>query len=269
MLEVTFYADESGTHDPHGEQVGAEVAAIAGYIATKKQWETFKRRWNTALTKYKIPEFHMSEFNRHKPPYDSWTNAKRKRFLRALIRIARDNKLYGYASMVETKAWDTILDDETKGFPEFYNPYHTCLQNLFAKFPKFLKEEFDPHVSKGKPVEKIAFVFHRHQELGPAAAAGFEICKDVLDSDDRFSSITFGSSKDCVPLQVADLLAFYARRIFTRDLKGIPRDEFELALLERDNLHLIFLSPENLKDLRQKNEKVRQEREKANSLLRS
>jgi len=49
VLELTFYGDESGVHDPHGEEPGSEVAAIGGYIATKRQWEKFERRWNTAL----------------------------------------------------------------------------------------------------------------------------------------------------------------------------------------------------------------------------
>ena len=252
MLDVTFYADESGIHDPRGEQPGSEVAVIGGYIATKKLWERFERRWNTALRKYKVPElqFHMSEFNRKEPPppYDNWTATKKKQFLRALIRIAHDNTLFGFASMVETKAWDAILDDAAKTAP---NPYFLCFQNLFAKFQDFLKEDFDPRVSKGKPVEDIAFVFHRHQEFGAAAKAGFAISKNISDPDDRLSRITFGSSKECVPLQAADLFAFYARRGFTHHLKQIPWDEFESRLLAHENVRLIFLSPNNLRDLQQ------------------
>jgi Protein of unknown function (DUF3800) len=278
VLEVTFYADESGIHDPHGEQLGSEVATVAGYIATKDQWKKFERRWNTALKKFKVSEFHMSEFNREKQkpdsPYVGWPNEKKKRFLRLLIKIARDNTLYGYASMVETKAWDTILDNETKlGLPKrkkgkllevpVYNPYITCFQNFFAKFPKFLNEAVDPIVSKRALVERVAFVFHQHQVFGPAAQIGYNIVHKDLDYDHRFGTITFGSSEEYPPLQAADLFAFYCRKSFTHYLKNIPQDEFELALLHPDKCYLIHLSPENLKDLREKNERLRQEREKA------
>jgi hypothetical protein len=153
VAEVTFYADESGIHDPHGNQPGWEVASIAGYIATKAQWLKFDRRWNTALKKYHLPVFRMSEFNQEekyqKPdsPYKGWSEAKRKRFIRLLIGIASKIPLAGYSSMVETKAWDSILDDYTKvGVPHgktrrqelIYNPYISCFQNFFAKFPQFL-----------------------------------------------------------------------------------------------------------------------------------
>ncbi len=257
MLNVTFYADESGIHDPHGEQPGSEVAAIGGYIATKEQWERFERRWKTALRKYKVRQlqFHMSEFylKEPPPPYDKWTATKKKTFLRTMMRIAHDNTLFGYASMVETKAWDAILDDAAKTAP---NPYFLCFQNFFAKFQNFLKEDFDPHVSKGKPIEDIAFVFHQHQEFGAAAEAGFAISKRISDPDDRLSSITFGSSKEYVPLQAADLFAFFARRRFTRHLKRIPQDEFESQLLAHENVRLIFLSPDNLRDLQQNRAKA-------------
>jgi hypothetical protein len=33
VIGLTIYADESGTHDEHGLQLGSEVTAVAGYIA--------------------------------------------------------------------------------------------------------------------------------------------------------------------------------------------------------------------------------------------
>lgn len=262
VLDVRFYGDESGIHDPHGNEPGSEVAAIGGYIATKREWKRFERRWDTALREYKVPEFHMSEFNRKrqkpKSPYFGWSDTKRKRFLRLLIKIARDNTTAAYASMLQTKAWDTILDNETKlGFPQ-NNPWHTCFQNFFAKFPYFLKEMVDPMITRYAPPEKVAFVFHQHEIFGPAAEIGYAIVRKALDHGGRLGTIAFGPVVDYPPLQAADLLAFYARRRFTRYLKNIDADEFELALLGDDKkVWLLELSPENLKDLRQKNEQAR------------
>jgi len=263
VLDVTFYGDESGIHDPHGNQPGSEVAAIAGYIATKRQWSTFERRWNTALRKFRVSKFRMSEFYRADPPYDKWSAAKKRRFLLTLIRIACDNTIAGYASMVRTKEWDTILDDETKlGFPQ-NNPWHTCFQNFFAKFLHFLKEMVDPVISKRIPPEKIVFVFHQHKVFGPAAEIGYTIILKALDHGGRLGTISFGSSEDYLPLQAADLFAFYCRRRFTRFLKNVPEDEFELALLNPDKVYLLELSPDNLKDLREKNEQARYARDLA------
>jgi Protein of unknown function (DUF3800) len=268
VLDVTFYGDESGIHDPHGNESGSEVAAIGGYLATKRQWKKFEKRWSSALREYEVPEFHMSEYNRQKPdqksPYLGWSGTKKKRFLRLLIKIARDNTTAAYASMVQTKAWDTILDNDTKlGFPQ-NNPWHTCFQNFFAKFPYFLKEMVDPLISRYTPPEKVAFVFHQHEIFGPAAQIGYGIVKKVLKDADRFGGICFESTEDYPPLQAADLLAFYARRRFTRYLKNVAPDEFELALLGDDKkVWLLELSPENLEDLRQKNEQARYARDVA------
>jgi uncharacterized protein DUF3800 len=278
VLEAIFYADESGIHDPHGEQPGSEVAAVSGYIATKSQWKKFEQRWNTALKKFKVPEFHMSEFNRReqKPSssYFGWSDNKKKHFLRLLIKIARDNTLYGFASMVETKAWDKILDNETKlDLPRvkkgklveepLFNPYLTIFQNFFAKFPQFLTKAVDPIVNRHTPIERVAFVFHQHDVFGPAAQIGYNIVHKELDYDRRLGTLVFGSAEDYPPLQAADLFAFYSRRRFTRYLKKIAPDEFETELLHPDKTYLIHLSPENLKDLRDNNEDLRQERQKA------
>jgi len=47
VLGLRVYADESGIHDKHGLAPGSEVTAIAGYIATARNWEIASRRWNT------------------------------------------------------------------------------------------------------------------------------------------------------------------------------------------------------------------------------
>jgi Protein of unknown function (DUF3800) len=274
VAELTFFADESGIHDPRGEQPGSEVASIAGYIARKREWAIFERRWNTALRKFKIPAFRMSEFNRReqKPdsPYFGWSNEKKKNFLRLLIKIASRIPLAGYGSMVQTKAWDSILDEHTKvgiptkgahGAEELYNPYMACFQNFFAKFPGFLDRAVNPLLSRHSPVADVAFVFHRHQDFGPAAQIGYKLSRKILN-DDRLGTFTFASSEKCPPLQAADLLAFYSRRRFTRFLDGKNPDEFELRLLEpdpqnSDRVYLVYLSPENLRDLQEHSEKVR------------
>jgi hypothetical protein len=272
VLDVTFYGDESGVHDEHGNEEGSEVAAIGGYIATKRQWKKFEKRWNAVLHEFKVPEFHMSQYYRKEQdsdsPYLGWPNTKKKQFLRQLIKVARDNTTAAYASMVETQAWDTILDNWTKlGSPlddSQKNPWHTCFQHFFVRFPRFLKEMVDPIISAHTPPEKVAFVFHQHEVFGPAAEIGYAIVQKMPEHGARLGTIAFGATADYPPLQAADLLAFYARRRFTRCLKGVDPDEFELALLGNEKRVWLFeLSPENLEDLRQKNEQVRYARDVA------
>jgi len=90
--------------------------------------------------------------------------------------------------MVETKAWDSILDDQTKiGIPVPYrpngkvvhNPYIERFSNFFVKFPQFFDKAVNPLLSRHDPVSNVAFVFDQHKRFGPAALVGYNISKDV------------------------------------------------------------------------------------------
>jgi hypothetical protein len=282
VIELTFYADESGIHDPSGSELGSEVASIGGYIATKPQWKTFEKRWRYACKKFKVPdnsEFHMSEFYRTEQPDDSpyfgWTNEKKKNFLRALIKVASKTTMASYASAVETRAWNTLLDNDTKlAIPledggSVYTPYINCLQNFFAKFPRYFEKVIRPRLNPNIPVDKVSFVFHNHKIFGPAAQIGYNAVhgRSDLDPNGVLGTLSFGSYDDYPPLQSADLFAFYSRRRFTRYLKGIPADEFESNLLEPDpndpdRAYLIYLSDDNLRDLQEKSEQLREKRKR-------
>ena len=220
----------------------------------------------------------MSEFYRSKQPlgspYIGWSPAKKQRFLLSLIKIARDNTLYGYASMVETKLWDSVLDDATKlGVPRLrktdgkwietpqYNPYHTCAQNFFARFPVFMNETVDPLLPASARGQKVAFVFHQHEVFGIALQLGYQAIQGVADMGDRLDRLTFGASEDYEALQAADLFVFYCRRRFTRYLEGKPEDKFESALLDPNRVYLLDLPARTLKALKENNARLRQKRE--------
>jgi len=253
-MGLTVYADESGTHDKRGILPGAEVTALAGYITTKRSWDIFSQRWKTALRQYKAPEiFHMSELWREEPPYDKWSDAKRKNFLVTLIRIARDNTWCAFGGMVSNKDWNEVLPDRVKGVVvggrlDFSHPYHFCFQMFFVRFMEYLTTDIDRRFPRNPGFkEKVTFVFDQQKQFGPVASEGFHIIKELLDPEDRFTSLTFASKKDYVPLQAADLLAFYARRILTHDMQNKAwHDPFEKLL--RHNLMLHYFTRQQLID---------------------
>lgn len=250
VLGLTIYADESGTHDEHGVRPGSEVTVVGGYIATKKNWEIFTRRWNTACRAYGLERgFHMSSYWRKEKPYGDWSDAKRKRCLKTFIRIARDNTWFAIAGMVTTKDFDELMGAAARGTGyfgslNFSHPYHFCFQMLFVRFRDYLTNEIDERFPrKDGQKETVAFVFDRQQQFQKLADAGFPIIKDLIDPDDRFTSITFGSKEKYIPLQAADLLAFYARRMLTHQNQGKAwQDPFERMMEERHNLMLHYFT---------------------------
>jgi hypothetical protein len=265
MLGLTVYADESGTHDLRGASRGSEVTAIAGYAATRQNWERFSRRWKTALRQYGVEVFHMSSYWRKDPPYDKWSDAKQKKFLAKLIKIARDNTWFAIGGMVPTKDWHEAVPDDIKaggigGRLDFSHPYHFCFQMFFARLMDVLTEEVDRILkAKRSPFaknfhkEKVTFIFDRQDQFQQVASVGFDIIKEVVDPNDRLASLTFGSKEQYIPLQAADLIAFYARRILTHQMQGKPwRDPFERLLEERHNLMLYYFTRGQLYDFARK-----------------
>lgn len=89
ILQV--YADESGTHDPTGNQPSSEVAVVGGYMAWRDDWKKFCRDWQGILKQYDVPSFHAKIFNRKAKPYRSWTDDKFNSFKYALAEIAGRN----------------------------------------------------------------------------------------------------------------------------------------------------------------------------------
>ena len=282
VIDLRFYADESGIHDQHGDEPGSQTVSVAGCIGTKEEWETWERRWNTALKKFRIREFHTSEFFlKHPPPdwpYSGWSENKRRRFLLLLIKIIRGRSLCIYASMVETKAWDSILDPGTKlgirtgrggRAKTVYNPYLICFNKFFAKFPAYFEEVIRPRFGTRGPIEPVAFVFHHHQTYSSWALKGYNATQGHPRIDPRnvVGTLVFGPTRCYPPIQAADLVAYYSRRNFWHHLNGTRADEFESALLDvdredPDEVYLTYLSRENLLDLQRNSERLREARGK-------
>jgi hypothetical protein len=197
-LDLTVYIDESGTHDKTGILLGSEVTTVAGYVATKSCWDRFTKRWRYALREYGVDVFHMSElaaWQKHEP-YKNWTEFKRKRFLRKLIKIARDNTWFAIGGMVPTKDYESQISPDVKarlGSFDLSHPYHFCSQMLFVKFYDLLTGEIDSHLAnKHRPnAGNAAFVFEQQEEFEDVAYQTFDAVRKRIDQTGRFISLTF------------------------------------------------------------------------------
>jgi hypothetical protein len=253
VLGLTVYADESGTHDEHGLQPGSEVSVVAGYIADKAGWKILTRRWNTALRKFGIEgAFHTADCFWARSPYDKWTDAKRRRCMQTFIKIARDNTWFAIGGMITTTPYDQILAPEIKdnrlGKLSFEHPYHFCFQMLFIKFMEYLKNDIDRRFPRQPGnEERVAFFFDRQKQFAPLALRNYGLIKKMIDPTDRLGALVYESKDRYIPLQAADLLAFYARRILTHQNEGKAwGDPYELMLEERHNLMLHYFTPEQM-----------------------
>ena len=250
MYEFEIFADESGTHDTRGLLPGSEVMGVIGYFNTKKNWDIVSRRWNTRLKKAKLTKpFHMREF-RNNPPFNKWSQKKRDKFERSLAKVARDTTWFVIGATVPVKDYDEVVPKWLKDSDQ--HPYFFCFRLFLDAVLHVVRTQVDPILrvkNKGyrKNDEPIAFIFDRQQTFQDQAIRTFNGVKELRDIDDRMGSITFGSRKQYVPLQAADLMAYYGRRIVAHDIKGEAwRDPMERFLEERHNLMIYKYNREGL-----------------------
>lgn len=226
------FADESGTHDVKGLQPGSEVLAVVGFVAGRHQWLRMSRMWNRRLRREGITKpFHMREVA-NEPPYNTWSQCRRDRFLRQMINIARDKTWFAIGATVQVKDYDEVVPQWLKDSDQ--HPYFFCVRLFLDALLNLLKTDLD---LKLKTKESIACIFDRQQEFQDQEIATFNGLKALRDPENRLSSLTFGSREQYVPLQAADLMAYYGRRIVAHKLKGEAwRDPFELLLEKKHSL---------------------------------
>ena len=193
------------------------------------------RKWNRRLRYEGITKpFHIREFY-NDSPYNKWSQCRRDRFLRRMIKIARKGTWFAIGATVQVKDYDEVVPQWLKDSDQ--HPYFFCFRLFLDALLHLLNTEIDP---KLKNKESIACVFDRQDEFEEQARRTFNGLKSLRDPDDRLSSITFGSRAQYVPLQAADLMAYFGRRIVTHILKGEGwRDPFE-RLLEKKHSLMVY-----------------------------
>jgi hypothetical protein len=216
---ITFYGDESGTHDETGKQPGSEVSVVAGFLARCKQWECFTEKWIEVLESYRVPAFHMNDFvNERGPknpdwPYTGWTPQKRDAFVRELVRVARDYTLLGFCGSVSVKDYDEVTPEYLKKDTE--HPYHFSLQNVFDNVLETLQDKLPLLLL---PNEQVSFSFEQQDQFQKKAEEIFARVKK-RDTFNRLGSIEF-VAKGNRAHEAADLFAYRMRKAITRQLAG-------------------------------------------------
>ena len=240
---LTFYGDESGTHDRSGKQPGSDVVAVAGYIAKNEEWERFNDSWSNCLKQYGVSEFHMADCvpQGKNPPYQGWSRDKCDEFRKDLIKIARRHTLGGFGGLVIVEEYDSILPECIKYNGGYTHPYHFCFHMLI--------DIMLPELEKlGRPAgEQIAFVFDQQKEFGAGAKKLFESIKSLRDRHNILGSLIFGSSKQHLPLQAADLLVYTVRRDLSRFTMKQFREEFAKYISRNKHLNMKCCDQKGLK----------------------
>jgi hypothetical protein len=217
-IMLTFYGDETGTHDARGLLPGSDVCGVYAYAAWESDWRKFVPIWNNRL-RGKVPLFHMKAFMREKEfPYRNWTSTQKSNFIDSLIKVARDKPRFGFGALVYVPDYDTIVPENLKN--ERNHPFYFSFQLFFDMLLRQL-EKFDPPLPKS---QQAAFFFEENQFQDLAAKASWEI-KQIRDKYNRLGSINFLPKGKCIPFQAADMAGWLFREDLSRKKKKLSRRE--------------------------------------------
>jgi hypothetical protein len=92
------------------------VVIVAGFIATRAQWDTYERDLAPLFADYGVKKFHAIDFRRRKGDFKGWPRLKLGKFNSRFLKLADDHLACGLA-MVLRSALSTP-EPKCIGWPE-------------------------------------------------------------------------------------------------------------------------------------------------------
>lgn len=265
FVSLELYADETGIHDPTGKERGAEIAGIAGYIARVSDWAAFCGDWQEVLTHYKVSFFHFSDFAHESvcrkdknSPYHHLNRSQRHTFLNDLATVANAHTQNGCCVV-----GFFLVQDYDRIMPEWFKQIHPHYGVGFRVLYESILVEFEKRWRKD---DGQVAIFLDHNPSRPqwarTAYQWYRMTKTYRDKNDRLGAITLGDSKKLLPLQAADMVAYFLRQQQTNKFLGRPvsNNEFTRALgRNRSNTNIQFCDSNYLRRVASSLEKKKTE----------
>lgn len=199
FMILRAYIDDS--YDNH-------VFVLGGYVGTTQQFERMADEWMDALKAFGfLPELHMAEF---------WQRfgEKSKERLEPFISIAERNSLYEVSAFLDMKDFQRVCDIYGMTGMDA-DPYYAIL-NLFTS--GFSKAMLDGGIH-----EKVDLVFDRQSQKKRVLKAWDAFIETAPPAQRNFirGEPRYEDSEEFMPLQAADMLAWWARKRFAVDRFGV------------------------------------------------
>jgi hypothetical protein len=146
---VWCYYDESGEHDAQGNLV---KMAIGGCVSRLDKWSTLEREWQAALAEEGLAFFHMTDFEKWRPPFDfrkpngNRDRQRHDRLLNKLLDIMCNQIEAFHGSFVETTGpkrrhgltWeDCVVMPIKYAVEEIWDSYKEPIELVFSQQEHF------------------------------------------------------------------------------------------------------------------------------------
>jgi hypothetical protein len=216
------------------ESFNSKMFTLSCLLATPYEWNWIESRWKGALRKKnkelkkagrpQISRYHATDCANLKREFADWDIPEQIEFTKELIGILKSREC-------AVIAYSVPLDDYATVFPD-HAANNMLLSQANGTLMKFLMSQI-VHESGG-PGKKLSIaLFHDRSSEGAhiAGAVNQMLVDPTFEGKAYFSSVTSMGWENCIPLQVADFLAYetFKDSLLVRD--GKPRRKSLEALL--------------------------------------
>jgi len=203
LLEAYF--DESGTEG------SIAVVSYAGFCATKDNWSAVEQRWKRALRDFDIEWFHMVDLVHSRDQFAKfnagWIGDVLNRFSMIVSESLDNDCLTPLWSGVQKPAWDKV-EKSAKFLQQFPKPLDLCFDHIVHQMRRF-----SIHHAEAEP---IAPMFADNLEYTKRNQEIYETYKQHPEWSKLLGPIAFGSPRQVVALQPADMFAYETTAHFDR-----------------------------------------------------
>lgn len=196
MPLLTFYADDSGTHQR------SRTVVVAGYVGQVAAWQRFGKEWNEVLREFGVKQMHRADLEAFGGEYKrtkGWNEERRKKFLQRLYPIIKRHTKEPIGSSVVVEDFELTIPETIK--TQLGGAYGWCAHHCIAAINVWCAGK-----NYNRPVQ---YVF----EAGTAGHGQVDKMLRELYSNrsdrERFRIRGWSfQDKNVVPLQAADVLAY-------------------------------------------------------------
>lgn len=195
---LTGYMDESYNN---------RTMCVAGWLANADKWTRIRNSWlerieyERRISRKKgqilISRYHASDCASLKGEFSQWSKDRQIRFSKRLLEIIVECEPYGVVYGASALAFLEHFPNARKNWKK--ELYRLCMWRCLEEMGRVVRDYFNS--------EPVALI-HDRGEFDKMADDAFERVRDHSPYSDCFVSMTEKGWEDCVPLQLADLLAF-------------------------------------------------------------
>lgn len=207
------------------------VLGIACVFARAADWLVLVGGWQKLLAEYEINEFHAAECEHRKGPWETWTNpTDRKAASRRFIALLTENPLPFpaiYATAVDLKSFAEVAVPRIRAVHPGTGRDKPWLLALHTVLDAMLEAQAMSNYTFGARELLDLVCDEKHEFRGRVERWALEVKTTTALP---LGNVTFARSESAVGLQMADLIAYEARKAVTAILlddekRGI-RDEW-------------------------------------------